>query len=168
MWTGCSWRRRCLVSCRRPGCWAVALGLTSFPRPMSPMPTSSGPTSALSSRLAHPLGSRRVRIAHAHPLWWQSLLQKLLGVSASSFVSEHPRSVLPDCVMLRTVACQAPLSMEILRARLRSGLPRPPLRDLTNPGIQPIQGSNPHLLWLLCWQADFFTTEPSGKPSLLW
>ena len=32
-------------------------------------------------------------------------------------------------------------------------------------GIFLTQGSNSHLLWLLNWQADFFTTEPPGKPS---
>ena len=32
-------------------------------------------------------------------------------------------------------------------------------------GIFLTQGSNPCLLHLLHWQADFFTTEPPGKPS---
>ena len=31
-------------------------------------------------------------------------------------------------------------------------------------GIFLIQGSNLHLLCLLCWWADFFTTDPPGKP----
>ena len=33
-------------------------------------------------------------------------------------------------------------------------------------GIFPTQGSNPHLLYLLNWQADSFTAEPSGKPNI--
>ena len=33
-------------------------------------------------------------------------------------------------------------------------------------GIFPTQGSNPHLLYPLHWQADSFTTEPPGKPSI--
>ena len=37
-------------------------------------------------------------------------------------------------------------------------------------GIFLTQASNPHLLCLLCWQADSLSTEPSGKPltSYLW
>ena len=32
-------------------------------------------------------------------------------------------------------------------------------------GISPTQGSNPHLLCLLHWQAAFLPPAPSGKPS---
>ena len=35
-----------------------------------------------------------------------------------------------------------------------------------SPGIFPTQGSNPRLWRLLHWQADSFTTEPSGKPCI--
>ena len=35
------------------------------------------------------------------------------------------------------VACQAPLSMRILREEYWSGLPCPPPGDLPNPGIEP-------------------------------
>ena len=35
------------------------------------------------------------------------------------------------------------------------------------PGIFPTQGSNPHLLHLLHWQTDSFTTAPPGKPQYL-
>ena len=38
---------------------------------------------------------------------------------------------------LWTVACQAPLSMRFPRKEYWSGLPCPPLGDLTNPGIEP-------------------------------
>ena len=34
-------------------------------------------------------------------------------------------------------------------------------------GIFLTQGLNPHLLWLLHWEADSFTTVPPGKPYLL-
>ena len=37
----------------------------------------------------------------------------------------------------RTVACQAPLSMEFSRQEYGSGLPCPPQRDLPDPGIKP-------------------------------
>ena len=59
-----------------------------------------------------------------------------------------------------TVACQT-LSMEFPRQEYWSGLP------FLSPGDQ-TQGSNPCLLSLLHWQADFFfffffTTVPPGK-----
>ena len=47
-----------------------------------------------------------------------------------------------------TVACQAPLSMGFSRQEYWSGLPFP------SQGIFPTQGSNPHFLCLLHWQAD--------------
>ena len=49
-----------------------------------------------------------------------------------------------------TVAHQAPLSMGFSRQEYWSGLP------FLLQGIFPTQGSNPHLLHLLNWQADFF------------
>ena len=54
-----------------------------------------------------------------------------------------------------TIARQAPLSMGILQARIRSGLPCPPPGDLPNPGIKP---RSPSL------QADSLPSEPAGKP----
>ena len=51
-------------------------------------------------------------------------------------------------VTLRTVAHQAPLSVEFSRQKYWSKLPFPIAGDLPN------QGSNPHLLCLLRWQAD--------------
>ena len=50
-------------------------------------------------------------------------------------------------VTLWTVACQAPLSMGFSRQEYWSGLP------CSLPGDLPDQGSNPHLLCLLHWQA---------------
>ena len=54
-----------------------------------------------------------------------------------------------------TVACQAPLSMEILQVRIQSGLPCPPPGDLPNPGIKP---RYPTL------QAVSLPSRPPGKP----
>ena len=56
----------------------------------------------------------------------------------------------------RTVACQAPLSMEFSRQEYWSGLPFPSLADLPNLGIKPV---SPTL------QAVSSPAEPSGKPS---
>ena len=51
----------------------------------------------------------------------------------------------------RTVACQAPLSMEFSRQEYWSGLPVPTSRDLSDSGIK--------LLRLLHWQANEFFTN---------
>ena len=56
----------------------------------------------------------------------------------------------------RTVARQAPLSMEFSRQQYWSGLPFLSPGDLLDPGIEP---GSPAL------QVGFFTTEPPGKPS---
>ena len=40
--------------------------------------------------------------------------------------------------MPRTIACQAPLSMEFSRQEYWSGLPFPPLGDLPDPWIEPV------------------------------
>ena len=64
-----------------------------------------------------------------------------------------------SCVQLfatpRTVAYQAPQSMEFSRQEYWSGLPFPSLGDLPNPGIKP---RSPAL------QADALPSEPPGKP----
>ena len=59
-------------------------------------------------------------------------------------------------VTLRTVAHQAPLSMEFYRQECGSGLFSTP-GDLPNPGIKL---ASPALA------GGFFTTEPPGKPLL--
>ena len=56
----------------------------------------------------------------------------------------------------RTVACQAPPSMEFLRQEYWSGLPFPSPGDLPNPGIEP---GSPSL------QADYLSSEPPAKPT---
>jgi len=60
---------------------------------------------------------------------------------------------------LWTIARQAPLSTGFSRPEYWSGLPCPP------PGIFPTQGSNPHLLCLLHWQAGYLLLAPPGKLS---
>ena len=69
----------------------------------------------------------------------------------------------------RTVACQAPLSMEILQARIlewvampsSGGLPNPEIQPRSPPGALPnpgIQSSSPTM------QVDYLPSEPPGKP----
>ena len=58
-----------------------------------------------------------------------------------------------------TVARQAPLSMEFSRQKYWSRLPLPPPGDLPDPGIEP---RSPAL------QADALSSEPPGKPHILY
>ena len=75
---------------------------------------------------------------------------------------------LPDCVLsyvrlfvtLWTLDHQAPLSIELSSKSTGVGC------HFFLQGIFPTQGSNPHLLCLLHWQADSFTTESPGEPKL--
>ena len=55
------------------------------------------------------------------------------------------------------VACQAPLSMGILQARVQEWIAMPSSGDLTNPGIKP---RSPTL------QADSLPAEPQEKPGV--
>ena len=61
---------------------------------------------------------------------------------------------------LRTVVCQAPLSMGFSRQEYWSGLPCPPPGDLPNPG------ANPCLWHLLHWQMGSWLLAPPGKPTV--
>ena len=62
-------------------------------------------------------------------------------------------------VTLWTIACQAPLPMEVSRQESWSGLPCPPPGDLSNPGIEP---ESPAL------QVDFLQLRlREGKPQVL-
>ena len=61
------------------------------------------------------------------------------------------------CVTLRTVACQAPLSMGFSRQEYWSGLPCPSLGDLPHPGIEPMFLMSPVLA------GGFFTTGTIAK-----
>lgn len=62
--------------------------------------------------------------------------------------------------VLWTVALQASLSMRLSRQDYWSGLPLPPL------GIFSSQGVNPHLLWLLHWQAGSLALSHLGSPNV--
>ena len=62
-------------------------------------------------------------------------------------------------VTLRTIACQAPLSMGFSRQKYWNGLPCPP------PGYLPNPGSDLRLLHLLHWQAGSLPLVPPGKPT---
>ena len=69
----------------------------------------------------------------------------------------------PECVCMLShvvlfVACQAPLSMEFSRQEYWSGLLLP------TPGDFLTQGSNPHLLCLLHWQANSLPLRHLRKP----
>ena len=63
-------------------------------------------------------------------------------------------------VMARTVARQAPLSMEFSRQDYWSRLPFPPPGYLPNPGIEAMS------LASLALAGRFFTTVPPGKPTM--
>ena len=65
-------------------------------------------------------------------------------------------SVLSDSVTPWTVACQAPLSMELTRQEYCSVLPFPPRGDIPYPGMEP---TSPALA------SGFLTTEPPESPS---
>ena len=58
----------------------------------------------------------------------------------------------------RTVAHQAPPSMELSGPEYWSGLSFPSLRDLPDPGLKPVSLVSPALA------GRFFTTKPPGKP----
>ena len=68
-----------------------------------------------------------------------------------------PFSCVRLCVTLWTVACQAPLSLGILQARMLEGLPCPPPGELPDPEIKPVFLIPPAL-------ADgFFTTSATWE-----
>ena len=81
-------------------------------------------------------------IPYPSQLWWWCIL-------SHPWLFVTPRTVAP-----RTVALQIPLSMGFSRQEYWSGLPFP------SQGIFLTQGSNPHLLCLLHWQADSFCHLP--------
>ena len=58
---------------------------------------------------------------------------------------------------MRAVACQAPLSLEFFKLEYWIRLLFPPSVNLAT------QELNPHLLCLLLWQADAFTTVPPNQ-----
>ena len=62
-----------------------------------------------------------------------------------------------SCPTSKTIAHQVPLSIRFPRQKYWNGLPFP------SPGIFPTQGSNPHLLHLLHWQADSLLLSHQGR-----
>ena len=70
-----------------------------------------------------------------------------------------PAKLFQSCLILWTtwtVACQAPLSMGFSKQEYWSGLPCPPLGDLSDQGTEPL---------FLYWQADSLPPAPLGKPT---
>ena len=63
------------------------------------------------------------------------------------------------CVILWTVAHQAPLSMGFSRKEYWSVLPCPPPGDLPDPGIEPVP------LKSSAFEGGFFTTSVPEKPT---
>ena len=76
----------------------------------------------------------------------------------SVYLSSLNGSRVQLCVMLWTVAHQAPLSMEFSRQESWSGLPLPPLGDLADTGIETM---SPAL------QVNSLTADPPAKPIVL-
>ena len=68
----------------------------------------------------------------------------------------HACSVMLDSVTPCTVACQAPLPMELFKQEYWSELPFPPPGDLPDPGIEPVSPASPALT------GGFFTTDSLG------
>ena len=66
-------------------------------------------------------------------------------------------SVMSDSAILRSVACQDPLSMGFSRQGYWSGLPCPPPGDLPNPGIEPSSLKSPVLT------GRFFSTSTTWE-----
>ena len=60
----------------------------------------------------------------------------------------------------RTIACKAPLSMELPRQEYWSGLPFPPAGDLPDSRTKPVSPASPALA------GGFFTIVPPGKPPI--
>ena len=65
---------------------------------------------------------------------------------------------LTVCDPMDCIAHQAPLSVGFSRQEYWSGLPCPPPGDLPDPGIEP------HLLYLMHWQADSLPLSLLGSP----
>ena len=74
----------------------------------------------------------------------------------TSFIESESHSVMSDFLWPSwTVACQAPMPIELSRQEYWSGLPFPSPGDLPDPGIKP--GSS-------ALQTDSILSEPPGKP----
>ena len=91
-------------------------------------------------------------------IWWTDslLLMKssnwLLDISMCAQWLSHVRLFATPC----TVTHQTPLSMDFSRQEYRSRLPFPPLRDLSDAGIEPMSPVS-------ALAGSFFTSEPAEK-----
>ena len=65
------------------------------------------------------------------------------------------------CVILWTVACQAPLYMGFSRQKYWSGLPCPPPGDVPDPGIKPESPTSPALAGSFSITSTTWETLPS-------
>ena len=72
----------------------------------------------------------------------------------------HAYSLRFDSVTLQTIAHQVPLFMGFSRQEYCSGLPFPPLGDLSNSGIKLMPPASP----ALAGRFFFLTPEPPRKP----
>ena len=118
----------------------------------------------MSSKFTHVVAN--VRISFLQAKWHLIVMNHMVLIHSS--VSGHVGclyilrvySVSHWCPTLttRTVACQAPLSMEFSRQDYWSGFPLPTSGGLLNPGIEPVSPAPPALVGRL------FTVEPHGKP----
>ena len=87
-------------------------------------------------------------------------LSAVLSLPLSRVPSRKNFSRVQICVTLRTVACQAPLSMGFSRQEYWSGLPCPPPGDLPQPRDQT------HISYVSYWQAGSLPLVPRGKPAI--
>ena len=78
----------------------------------------------------------------------QQAHDKMLSITSHCMCTRFNHAWL--CVILRTVACQVPLSKGFSRQEYWSGLPCPPPGDLPGPGIER-------------WQVHSLPLAPSGK-----
>ena len=81
-----------------------------------------------------------------------TILQLNSSLVYLQYLCVFSHSVLSDSVTPRTVAHQAPLSIEFSRQEYWSWLPLPTLGDLPDPGIEPVSLASP------AFAAGFFTT----------
>ena len=92
---------------------------------------------------------------------WLNRIQFKQGITRNSTIKYHPVHAfvlscfnrVQLCRAPRTVACQAPLSLEFSRQDYWSGLPRPPPGGLPDPGDKPISPLSP------AFSGGFFTTS---------
>ena len=93
-----------------------------------------------------------------HPAYFDMCVVELLCTLLYSTVFMFSHSVMSNSLPpLGTVARQAPLSIEILQARILDWLPLPTLGDLPDPGIEPASLTSPALA------GGFFTTRATSK-----